>query len=99
MPTTTGTDRWDAVHDERHWYEYTHGVEGDQLLVYQHTFRRVRMPAGKGRDHLLWKHHTTKLARRYPAGAWTKVSRAKKQTPPTSLENVARRPRHRKELG
>ncbi|MFL6159050.1 MAG: hypothetical protein ACJ72D_23425, partial [Marmoricola sp.] len=60
--TPTGTDRWASAHDERHWYDYTHAVDDGELLVYLHTFRRVRMPAAQGQDFLLWKHHTSKLA-------------------------------------
>ena len=91
--TPTGTDRWSSAHDERHWYDYTYVEDGEDLLVYLHTFRRVRMPAANGQDHLLWKHHTTKLAHRYAAGEWTRVSRARRQTPPAARETVPRLPR------
>ena len=57
-------------------------------MIYQHAFRRVRQPAGNGHDHLLWKHHTTTVARQYAAGEWTNVSRVRKGTPPTRLETV-----------
>ncbi|MFL6106740.1 MAG: hypothetical protein ACJ716_09455 [Marmoricola sp.] len=91
--TPTGTDRWASVHDERHWYDYTHAVDDGELLVYLHTFRRVRMPAAQGQDFLLWKHHTSKLARSYAPGEWVKVTRAKRETPPAKRETVPRLPR------
>ena len=93
--TTGAVEEWAAVNDERSWFDYTHAVEREELVIYQHTFRRVRQSAGNGRDHLLWKHHTTKVARHYAPGEWKKVSRVRKQTPPTSLENVPRVVRER----
>ena len=85
-----GTDRWDASSDERTWFDYTHQVVDGRLDVYLHTFRRVRERADRTRDALIWKHHTTKVARRYAAGEWASVTHVRRRTPPTSVERVAR---------
>lgn len=94
-----GTDRWEATSDERTWFEYTHQVDDGELIVYLHTFRRVRDRADRTHDALLWKHHTTKVARRYDAGQWTKVTHVKERRPPLGVERVAgtiREPRERR---
>jgi hypothetical protein len=98
-----GTDRWDATSDERTWFDYTHQVVHEELVVYLHTFRRVRERADRTRDALLWKHHTTKIARRYAAGEWAAVTHVRRRTPPYAVERVARvgpllreRPRRRR---
>ena len=93
-----GTDRWDATSDERTWFDYTHQVAHGALIVYLHTFRRVRERADRTHDALLWKHHTTKVARRYDAGEWTKVTHVKARRPPyevTRATRVATLPRER----
>jgi hypothetical protein len=83
-------DRWESASDEWTWFDYTHQVSSDELVVYLHTFRRVRERADRTHDALLWKHHTTKVAHRYPAGEWTKVSRVQDQRPPYRVERVPR---------
>jgi hypothetical protein len=95
------TDRWDAAWDERTWFDYTHQVADGELVVYLHTFRRVRERSGRTHDALIWKHHTTKVARRYAADEWGKVTHVKARRPPYELERTARvaapreRPRRR----
>ena len=88
-----GTDRWDATSDERTWFDYTHQVVDGELVLFLHTFRRVRERADRTHDALLWKHHTTKVARRYAAGAWTRVTHVKARRPPVGVERVTRTPR------
>jgi hypothetical protein len=85
------TDRWDAAWDERTWFEYTHQVARDgELVVYLHTFRRVRERADRTYDALVWKHHTTKVARRYGSGEWSKVTHVKARRPPYEVARVSR---------
>ena len=85
-----GTDRWDAAWDERTWFDYTHQVADGELIVYVNAFRRVRERAGRTHDVLLWKHHTTKVARRYAPDQWVKVTHVKPHRPPYKVERAAR---------
>ena len=88
------TERFDAASDERTWFDYTHQVTSQgELVVYLHTFRRVRERADRTHDALIWKHHTTKVARRYCTDEWSKVSHVKAQRPPYAVSRVARTPR------
>jgi len=84
------TDRWEATSDERAWFDYTHQVVHGELVVYLHTFRRVRERVDRTHDALLWKHHTTKVARRYAADDWSKVTHVKARRPPYEVERAAR---------
>ena len=87
-------ERWDAASDERTWFDYTHQVTIDgELVVYLHTFRRVRERADRTHDALIWKHHTTKVARRYGPGEWSKVGHVRARRPPYEVARVARTPR------
>ncbi|HYF74197.1 MAG TPA: hypothetical protein VD864_15310, partial [Nocardioides sp.] len=67
-------DRWDAIAGETRWVDYAHQESGGDLVVYVHTFRRVRERHDLTRDVVLWKPATTSVARRYAAGEWTAVA-------------------------
>lgn len=86
-------DTWSALPGETRWVDYScQRVEGD-LVVYAHTFRRVRERSDAAGDLLLWKPGTTKVAHRYAAGDWEAVVRAIREWPPTGVELVPRRAR------
>jgi hypothetical protein len=86
-------DRWDALPGETRWVDYSCQHAGEELLVYVHTFRRVRERFDSSSDVLLWKPATTRLAHRYAAGQWDAVLRGEREWPPTELAYVARRRR------
>ena len=91
--SSSHVDRWDAVAGETRWVDYSHHQDGGDLLIYVHTFRRVRERHGSTSDLLLWKPATTGVAHRYPADDWDQVVRAEREWPTTQVEYVARRPR------
>ncbi|MET3961596.1 hypothetical protein ABIE44_001530 [Marmoricola sp. OAE513] len=84
-------EKFESAGDERDWFDYTHAeVEGD-LVVFVHVFRRVRDRHDRTHDQLLWKHHTTKVARLFPAGTWAGVTGVVPGLPATGVELVPRR--------
>jgi hypothetical protein len=86
-------DIWEAIPGETRWVDYSHQHAGDTLVVYIHTFRRVRERFDSRSDLLLWKPATTGVAHRYREGDWDQVVRAEQQWPPVEVQYVARRPR------
>ena len=74
--------------------DYSYEQAGEDLVVYIHTFRRVRERFDPSSDLLLWKPATTGVAHRYGAGEWDEVVRAEREWPPVETRYVARRPRH-----
>lgn len=90
-------DRWDTLAGDSRWVDYSHQQVGVELVVYAHTFRRVRERRDDRSDVLLWKPASTAVARRYAAGEWDEVVGAEKAWPPYELEVVPRRPRRRRD--
>jgi hypothetical protein len=90
---TSTLDRWDPIDGERRWLDYSCQEVAGELLVYLHTFRRVRDRYDAEHDLLMWKPSTTALARRYAADEWREVVRAERQWPPAEVQRVPRRPR------
>ena len=90
---TSQLDTWDAISSETRWLDYSHQHEGEDLVVYRHTFRRTRERVDRSTDLLWWKPATTVVAHRYAAGEWAEVASAEREWPPTEVERVARRPR------
>lgn len=88
------TESWEAAAGETRWVDYSHDRSGADLVIYAHTFRRVRERLDHGRDVLLWKPVSTAVAHTYTAGEWEEVVRSERTWPPTTPEYVARRPRH-----
>lgn len=92
--STSQVDAWDAIPGETRWIDYSCEQDGERLVVYIHTFRRVRERFDSGRDLLLWKPATTGVAQRYAAGEWDEIIRNEREWPPVEVQYVARRPRH-----
>jgi hypothetical protein len=90
-------DRWESLSGDTRWVDYGHEQVGDDLVVYTHTFRRVRDRLDKTRDVLLWKPSSTAVAHRYGPGEWEKIVRADREWPPAKAEQVPRRPRRLEE--
>jgi hypothetical protein len=88
---TSQLDRWDALSGDTRWVDYSHQHDGDDLIVYLHTFRRTRERADQANDMLWWKPATTVVAHRYAADDWAEVVRAEREWPPTEVEFVPRR--------
>lgn len=86
-------DTWRAISGETRWVDYSCQQTGADLVVYVHTFRRVRERLDRSQDLLLWKPGTTRVARRYAAGEWDEVVRAEREWPPAELRRVLRRRR------
>ena len=86
-------DHWEALRGETRWVDYSHQHAGEDLVVYLHTFRRVRDRFDSTRDLLMWKPATTRVAHRYSAGEWDELVRAEREWPPAELEYVPRRSR------
>jgi hypothetical protein len=85
-------DRWDAIPGETRWVDFSHAAVGEEdLVVYAHTFRRVRERHDQKYDVLMWKPATTAVAHRYGADEWDSVLSAEREWPPTSLELVPKR--------
>jgi hypothetical protein len=91
--STAHLDTWDAIPGETRWVDYSHQHAGEDLVVYIHTFRRVRERFDSSRDLLLWKPATTGVAHRYREGEWDEVVRAERHWPPVEVQHVPRRPR------
>jgi hypothetical protein len=88
---TSQLDRWDALTGDTRWVDYSCQRDGDELIVYLHTFRRTRERADQTNDLLWWKPATTVVAHRYAAGDWADVTRAEREWPPAEVELVGRR--------
>jgi hypothetical protein len=86
-------DRWETLPGETRWLDYAHQQVGDGLVVYMHSFRRVRDRLDRTHDLLVWKPSSTVVAHRYGAGEWTDVVQAKREWPPVMVEQVPRRRR------
>lgn len=86
-------DTWRAIPGETRWVDYSCQQTGADLVIYVHTFRRVRERLDRSQDLLLWKPGTTRVARRYAAGEWDEVVRAEREWPPAELRRVLRRRR------
>lgn len=86
-------DAWQAIGGETRWVDYAHEQVGDDLVVYVHSFRRVRDRHDDRHDALTWKPSTTGVAHHYAAGEWTAVVRAEREWPPAAVELVPHRPR------
>lgn len=86
-------DTWDAVCGETRWVDYAAEEVSGDLIVYIHTFRRVRERAGPRTDVLFWKPSLTRVAHRYTAGEWVEVVRTEREWPPAEVQQVPRRPR------
>ena len=56
---TSQLDTWDAISGDTRWVDYSHQFDGDDLVVYLHTFRRTRERADQANDLLWWKPSTT----------------------------------------
>ncbi|HEY0952689.1 hypothetical protein [Nocardioides sp.] len=84
-------DTWRAIPGETRWVDYSCDRAGDDLVVYVHTFRRVRERLDRTQDLLLWKPGTARVARRYAAGEWDEVVGADREWPPAELTQVPRR--------
>lgn len=91
--STGHVDRWLAIPGETRWVDYSHHQVGAELVVYVHTFRRVRERYDGARDVLLWKPASTGVVHRYGAGEWHQVADAERTWPPYDLEVVPRRRR------
>lgn len=87
------TDRWRAIPGETRWVDYSGQQVGEDLVVYVHTFRRIRERYDADADVLLWKPGTTGVAQRYAAGAWLEVVDVERAWPPTDLVRIPRRER------
>src|SRR4051794_33626616 len=92
--STSRLDSWDVIPGEPRWVDSSCQQGGEDLVVYIHTFRRVRERHDSTSDLLLWKPATTKIAHRYGADEWEAVDRAVQEWPPVEVERVARRPHH-----
>ncbi|MDF1604418.1 hypothetical protein [Nocardioides sp. YIM 152315] len=92
--TTSQPDEWSVLAGETRWVDYSADRDGNDLVVYAHTFRRLRDRLDQSHDVLLWKPSTTTVAHRYPGGEWDEVIRAEQEWPPVRPERVPRRPRH-----
>jgi hypothetical protein len=93
-------DRWDAIPGETRWVDFSHAADGgEDLVVYAHTFRRVRERHDKKYDVLMWKPATTAVAHRYGADEWDSVLSAEREWPPTSVELVPKRRNRPRFLG
>ena len=92
--STSKLDTWDAIEAGTRWVDYSYQQVGEDLVVYIHTFRRVRERFDSRSDLLFWKPATTRVAHRYDAGQWDEVVRSEREWPPVEVEYVARRPRH-----
>jgi hypothetical protein len=90
---TGDVDRWPAIPGETRWVDYSHHRVEDDLVVYAHTFRRVREGLDRTHDVLLWKPSSTGIAQRYAAGEWSDVVDVERSWPPYTLERVPRRRR------
>src|SRR3954466_6333608 len=88
--STSRVDSWDVIPGETRWVDYSCEQSGGDLVVYLHTFRRVRERYDTTSDALLWKPATTKVARWYAANEWEAVDRAEQEWPPVEVEHVAR---------
>lgn len=86
-------DAWNAIGGETRWVDYAHEQVGEELVVYVHSFRRVRDRYDDRHDALTWKPSTTGVAHHYGPGEWTAVVRAEREWPPAAVELVPRRPR------
>jgi hypothetical protein len=85
--------RWEALPGDTRWVDYAHDQVGDELVVYMHTFRRVRERLDKTHDLLLWRPSSTAVAHRYGPGECENVVRADREWPPAKVEHVPGRPR------
>jgi hypothetical protein len=92
--TTSQLDEWNVLVGETRWVDYTVDHDGDDLVVYAHTFRRLRERLDQRHDVLLWKPASTAVTHRYGRDEWDEVVRAEREWPPAQLERVQRRPRH-----
>jgi hypothetical protein len=88
-------DTWGALPGETRWGDHSCQQVGGDLVVYRHTFRRVRERLDATHDVLLWKPATSRVAHRYAAGEWLAVVGADRVWPPPGVEQVPRRPRRR----
>ena len=91
--TSGQVDRWDAVAGDTRWVDYSPHRDGDELVVYAHTFRRIRERLDATGDVLMWKPASTATAHRYGAGEWSRVLRVEQSWPPYEIERVPRRRR------
>ena len=88
-------DTWPVLAGETRWVDHSSAVEGEDLVVYAHAFRRVREGVDRTTDVLLWKPSTTKVAHRYHPDEWAEVVSAEREWPPATVERVPRRRRSR----
>lgn len=86
-------DNWFAIPGESGWIDYSCQQHVGELIVYIHSFRRMRERVDLRRDVLVWKPGTTNVAHRYGAGEWTEVLEATQVWPPAEVEYVPRRHR------
>jgi hypothetical protein len=86
-------DRWEARRGDTRWIDYAHQQVAVDLVVYLHTFRRVRDRLDQTHDVLVWKPSSTAVAHRYGPGEWVEVLGADREWPPARGEHVPRRPR------
>ena len=92
--TTSGhVDPWAAIPGETRWVDYAHELAGDELVVYAHTFRRVRDRATATTDVLMWKPDTTRDPHKYGAGEWVALGTPQREWPPAEVQQVPRRRR------
>jgi hypothetical protein len=94
---TGHVDRWEAIPGETRWVDYALHRDGEELVVYAHTFRRVRERYDGAHDVLMWKPASTGIAHHYRAGEWDAVVDAVQSWPPYEVERVPRRRRTRRE--
>ena len=97
--TTSEVDEWSSIVGETRWVDYSCQRDGDELIVYLHTFRRTRERADQANDLLWWKPATTVVAHRYAAGDWAEVVRAEREWPPAEVQVVERLGTGRHALG
>jgi hypothetical protein len=95
--STGHVDRWETIPGETRWVDYSSHRTGEDLVVYVHTFRRVRERYDGSHDVLLWKPASTGIAHHYVDGEWEEVVDAQQAWPPYELERVPRRRRPRRE--
>lgn len=86
-------DRWAAIPGDTRWVDYSPRRVGDELVVYLHTFRRVRERLDGADDVLMWKPASTGVAHHYRPGEWEEVLDVEQSWPPYELERVPRRRR------
>lgn len=86
-------DHWAAIPGDTRWVDYSPHRAGEELVVYVHTFRRVRERLDGSDDVLMWKPASTGIAHHYAAGEWTEVVDVVQAWPPYALERVPRRRR------